>query len=129
MESLVAGVPEIDPVLMILAPAVVFSLCPTHPEDLAPIQVLIDRALGIDHIPNVWQLGNPGAKMVATWIDEFGGRLSPEFWSRFPPNAGSGQVPAGPPRSWIEPIGFKDLTFRGACAIVGELRQSLIETS
>lgn len=122
---------DIDPILFALLPAAVFMLCPTsfHPGDQNLISELFtlvldttSSELGLE--PKVAQ--HKIEELTGAWKIKHRGAVSPYFLNRF--RAGSGVLHPGdlPPESKpIEPRGFRSLSFRQACTIVGALVDSM----
>ena len=111
------------PLLMLLLPAAVFMLCPAsaHPMDVELVgQLVSDTSVAafetVEELTRKWLATNATA-------------LSPYFLSRF--RAGSGVLPQAdiPPASDpIEPQGFRSLSFKHACMIVGTLIDAMTPT-
>jgi hypothetical protein len=116
--TLVREFEQVRPVCFLLLPAPVFQLCPpsTEPDDvpvLAEVFAAVRRA------------APQAAYEVA--LAELGGavgRLSPYLRDRF--REGSGVPRQGAPREPavpVEPEGFRDLTYRQACALVAAFEE------
>ena len=115
----------IAPITFALLPAAIFMLCPTtaQPRD-AELLAGLFAAVG-DAAPD---RGQPGAALAErveavthAWLAREGTALSPYLLARFPPRSGvphGARLPASLP---VEPAGFRALTVRQACAIVGAL--------
>ncbi len=116
----------IPPITFALLPAAIFMLFPTtaHPRDGELLAGLF--AAVADAAPDRGEPAAALAKRVElvtrTWLGREGAQLSAYFTARFRPRSGllavaSGHAPATP----IEPAGFRELTVRQACMIVGTL--------
>ncbi|MFR0352438.1 DUF6025 family protein [Streptomyces sediminimaris] len=117
---LVRGFDEAAPVAFVLLPAQVFMLCPpsTSPADGELLTGLFRAVLAA---------APDGAHDVALdWLREHRDRLSPYLRGRFAngagvPADGTSRDPAVP----VEPEGFRELTFRQACMVVGAFEEAL----
>lgn len=129
-QTIIDQFPEVDPVFMVLMPAVVFALCPTnlHYGDVERMATLILRVKeSTDHLADQPDLMMDAVKRaVAEWLPLAQDGLSDYFLNRFYRrrgilNEGKLHVYSEP----VEPQGFRELTFRQACMIVGALIEAL----
>jgi hypothetical protein len=117
--SLVSHFQSVDPVCIVLLPASAFMLCPStaYPGDAELLEQLFGRVLGpVGSIEDT----------TRAWLGHARQRLSPYWLNRFKPRRGVlhvGELPAG--GEACEPRGFRQLSFRQACAIVGALYAAL----
>lgn len=112
---------EAAPVAFVLLPAQAFMLCPpsTAPADAEALTELFGavRAAGGGAVAHDTAL---------SWLDSHRDRLSPYLRGRF--RSGGGVPADGTPRDAAEPVepaGFRDLTFREACAAVAAFEEVL----
>ncbi|MFD1661067.1 DUF6025 family protein [Streptomyces caeni] len=108
------------PVAFVLLPAQVFMLCPpsTEPADAGLLADLF-RHLRAARPDDSYDT-------ALSWLAEHGGRLSPYLRGRF--RDGSGVPAGGETREAavpVEPEGFRELTFRQACAAVAACEEAL----
>ncbi|QEV17963.1 DUF6025 family protein [Streptomyces alboniger] len=110
---------EARPLAFVLLPAQAFMLCPpsTSPADTELMEGLLAslRAVGPDD----------AYEATLGWLARHGERLSPYLRGRF--RGGSGVPADGTPRSPavpVEPDGFRDITFRQACAAVAAFEEA-----
>ena len=113
--ALVEHFRDVDPICFLLLPAAVFMLCPSsaHPPDAELLGELF-RAVEQD----------PGSVEEETqaWLTRRAGALSPYFLNRFGARRGVLHVGDLPRAGWpLEPPGWRTLTFRQACMVVGAL--------
>ncbi|MGI5259349.1 DUF6025 family protein [Streptomyces angustmyceticus] len=110
---------EARPLAFVLLPAQTFMLCPpsTSPADIELLQGLLADLRTTD--------AERAYDITTAWLARHGERLSSYLRGRF--RSGSG-VPADgttrPPAVPVEPAGFRDLTFRQACAAVAALEEA-----
>lgn len=128
----------VDPLMFALMPAALFLLCPAdaHPGDAAALAELFarvqagtsvyagstdDRMMGeVDRIVRAW-LDDAGAP-----LDAAGASLSPYFLHRFTARRGVVHDTEVPEASRpVEPEGFRALSLRQACMIIGALTDAL----
>ncbi|SFX57268.1 hypothetical protein SAMN04487866_11231 [Thermoactinomyces sp. DSM 45891] len=118
--------PEVDPILFVVIPAVVFSLCPTdqHPRDNELLAELFLRVRkGTDHLAECpGQMAIEVECITLQWLGEQKSNLSQYFLDRFIPKCGilNNQKSHDFSRS-VEPEGFRELSFQQSCMIVGSL--------
>ncbi len=119
MTTLIRHFPAVKPVCFVLMPAQAFMLCPpsTAPEDLAVLNAVVKAVLTAEpdaaHDTARAELAVRGDRLSAY----LRGRFAPE---RGVPRDGEHWAPATP----VEPDGFRELTFRQACAIVAALEEA-----
>lgn len=130
-DTIIDKFPEIDPIMIIMIPAVVFSLCPAdvYEKDSHLLAKLFEQVKNAtDHLS-----GEPDEMMLEVervtgqWLSEARSSLSKYWMSRFTPKSGilNGEKVhdfSNP----IEPDGFRELTFQQACMIVGVLMESAL---
>jgi hypothetical protein len=125
---LVDAFDEIDPLVVVLAPAAVFSLCPRDqsPQDAARVSELIERVITGTPALLGDDLQAAVDAHVADWLATARREVSAAFMRRFAPRQGvlSGST-LNSRTAPLEPAGFRDLTFRQACAIVGALHAAM----
>lgn len=123
--TLVAGFNDIGPLCIVLLPAATFMLCPgsAYPADeellgelFADIAAEGERTIAAPEIEAI----------VHRWLERRRHALSSYFVDRFRAGSGLlyGSAPSAPSEP-IEPPGFRALTFRQACAIVGALDSAI----
>jgi Family of unknown function (DUF6025) len=124
---------NVDPILIVMIPAVVFSLCPAdvHEKDselLAKLFAEVKNAT--DHLS-----GQPDQMMLEVehitrqWLNKARPSISNYWMNRFNPRSGilhdervhEFSIP-------VEPDGFRELTFQQACMIVGVLMESEVKS-
>ncbi|MCA0350599.1 MAG: DUF6025 family protein [Chloroflexi bacterium] len=127
-QSIIDRFDEVDPMLLILLPAVIFALCPTnqHPHDAEALAALFEQVQQLE--PNSDQASYQQAisQRVAVWLDHQRSALSAYWINRFAPRQGilhSQTLVSSRP---VEPVGFRQLSFRQACMIVGALIHWLV---
>lgn len=135
-DALVATCGDFTPICSVLLPAAIFLLCPSdvHPPDSDLLAELFATVL------HMTASGDSGAAMASprelelvedvtrSWKARSGGALSPYFLSRFRPRSGLIENLDAPVESEpVEPPGFRTLSLRHACMIVGAL--STVESS
>jgi hypothetical protein len=130
-DTLVAAFPDIDPLYFILMPAAVFMLCPAdvHPRDGHLLATLFDEV----QVTTAPYAGTTDDRMMAEvdrvvrrWLVEAQRNLSPYFLNRFTARRGvlhDTEVPEA--SNAAEPDGFRRLSVRQACAVVGALTDAL----
>jgi hypothetical protein len=125
-QTIVDRFESVDPLLVILLPAAIFMLCPTsaHPRDAEQVAELIAsvrRATGEpDDRPE--RMMERTDQMVRKWLADARDTLSDYFLERFHTRRGvlhAGALPAD--SEPVEPEGFRALTLRQACMMVGAL--------
>jgi hypothetical protein len=130
-KALIDHFDEIAPVCFALLPVAVFMLCPTsaHPRDAELLTELFAETLdasGGDATHSPDEALSKVEAVTLDWKARHAAALSPYFLSRFAPRAGV-MHPCELPRESepIEPEGFRDLSLRRACMIVGALTESV----
>jgi hypothetical protein len=128
---LVTHFPDVDPVCIVLLPATVFMLCPTsaHPRDADLLGELFREVSQADP-DHAGDASNDLQRSVQTitqaWLARRASALSPYFLNRF--GVRRGVLPVGESTAGgqpLEPLGWRTLTFRQACMIVGTLHEAL----
>jgi hypothetical protein len=130
-ETLLAHFPAFDPICIALLPAAIFMLCPAsaHPRDAALLAELFrqvrEASAHLDTRPD-GPLQQTVEGVTRRWLARHAEALSPYFANRFHPRRGvlhtDGPPAASEPH---EPDGFRALTLRQACMIVGALVEFL----
>jgi Family of unknown function (DUF6025) len=129
-DTLLRGFSQIDPVYFLLMPAAIFMLCPpdVFVKDSETLSVLFQR------VRKATAHTDPGSTpavdetdgLVRDWLSEFGSSVSPYFLNRFRPGQGILQKVERPLESVAsEPDGFRDLTLRQSCQLVGSLVEAI----
>jgi hypothetical protein len=125
-QTIVDRFESVDPLFMVLLPAAIFMLCPTsaHPRDAERMAELIASVRRATSEPT----GRPEQVMERTdqvvrqWLAGARDTLSDYFLERFHARRGvlhAGALPAD--SAPVEPEGFRALTLRQACMMVGAL--------
>jgi hypothetical protein len=112
----------IRPIKFVLLPAAVFMLHPTDAhQDAEPLEELFEAVTNIDIDVKVEsEMQSVIDACVKNWLYRNSSCLSSYFLNRFLPKAGVLHSAPIPERSHpIEPRGFRSLTFRQACMLVG----------
>jgi hypothetical protein len=121
---------EVDPLFFILMPSAVFMVCPTsaHPRDgvlvaelIASVRHATDELAGRPE-----QMADMIGQVVREWLSAARGALSGYFLDRFHARRGvlhTGELPRD--SEPVEPEGFRALTLRQACMMVGALVETL----
>jgi hypothetical protein len=132
-DTLVAAFPDLDPLYFILMPAAVFMLCPAdvHARDgelLASLFDQVEVATAVYAGTTDDRLMAEVDRVVRRWLIDAQRELSPYFLNRY--NARRGvlhdtEVPEA--SNAFEPDGFRRLSVRQACAVVGALTDALGE--
>lgn len=128
--QVVSNFAEIDPILFVLMPACIFSLCPTdaHPDDAE----LVEDLLALVHRETDNLRGEPENMLrtlereVAGWCERRGDALSSYFVNRFSTQRSvhnSIELPSESTSLWV--TGFESLTTRQASILVGCLFENL----
>ncbi|MEU7583136.1 DUF6025 family protein [Streptomyces sp. NPDC041068] len=117
---LVRDFEQVNPLCFGLLPAQIFMLCPPDTEQR-------DEDLIADLFTAVLAAAPDAAHDTARgWLSTHQDRLSPYLRGRFEEGRG---VPTGTalrgPAAPVEPAGFRKLTFRQACAVVGAFEEAL----
>ncbi|MFT3770638.1 MAG: DUF6025 family protein [Minicystis sp.] len=126
-EALVKHFPDFDPLCFVLLPAAIFMLCPTsaHPGDAALLSELFRQIR--EEVP-AFDARRPlialerAEEVTRSFRARREGALSPYFLNRFRARIGvlhAGDLPAE--SEPVEPEGFRELTLRQACMILGAL--------
>lgn len=124
--AIVSRFPEINPIAFGLLPAAAFMLCPSsaHPDDGALLSELFDSV----RAARDGDSDDPGLALKAVeaaageWHARSSRSLSRYFRGRFGGRRGAIDAQDAPSESEpVEPGGFRELTFRQACMIVGAL--------
>ncbi|HEX8090779.1 MAG TPA: DUF6025 family protein, partial [Blastocatellia bacterium] len=129
--SLVAHFNEVNPICIVLLPASIFMLCPTsaHPRDS---ELLADLFRRVREVTKGCDTRQPHDMMVKIesvthdWVAYRGDSLSSYFLQRFRARSGvlhCGDLPAE--SDPVEPEGFRAVTMREACMIVGALADAV----
>lgn len=125
-QTLLNNFSEIDPILFVLMPASIFMLCTTdaYDGDSKQVQKLIKRVISetshMNRQPELMVIAVE--QVVMRWLDESKTHLSEYFLNRFHRHRGVSHLPEETkPSTFKEPIGFRDLTLRQACMIVGAM--------
>jgi hypothetical protein len=130
-DTLVAECPGVDPVFFVLMPAAVFMLCPAdaHPRDGDALAELFARVAA----GTAAYAGTTDDRMMAeidrivrAWLVTAQPVLSPYFLNRYTARRGvlhDTEVPAASRAA--EPDGFRRLSLRQACMIIGALTGAL----
>lgn len=120
--TLVDAFDDVQPLCVVLLPAATFMLCPgsAHPDDAELVgELLADAADPTLSAPEI-------EAITHRWLERRRDALSAYFADRF--RAGSGLLYDSAPPAPSVPIeapGFRTLTFRQACAIVGALDSAI----
>jgi hypothetical protein len=121
---------SVDPILFVLMPAAIFMLCPAdaYPRDSDLVSELIHSVRqateGLADRPESMMAAVDSA--VQRWLERATHALSGYFLNRF--GARRGVLNAGELPTYsdpVEPEGFRELTLRQACMIVGALAEAV----
>jgi hypothetical protein len=130
-DTLLAHFPAIDPLCIALLPAAIFMLCPAsaHPRDATLLAELFrqvrEAGAHLDTRPD-GPLQQAVEDVTRRWLARHAEALSPYFANRFHPRRGVLHTDEPPAASEPhEPDGFRALTLRQACMIVGALVEFL----
>ncbi|WP_054950389.1 DUF6025 family protein [Numidum massiliense] len=125
-QTIIRNFSTVDPIFIVLMPVVIFALCPTdcHAGDRERLEVLfreVKRSTD-PFSPQSDLMMQEVERVVAQWLQNNEGKLSRYFLNRFYPrqgilNEGESHTFSTP----VEPAGFRELTIRQACMIVGAL--------
>jgi len=122
-QSIIDAFDEVDPMLLILLPAVIFALCPTnqHPHDAEALTELFKQVQQLEPSSDQTTYQQTISQQVAGWLERQRTILSTYWIHRFAPRQGILHTQTLVSSRPVEPIGFRELSFRQACMIVGAL--------
>ena len=114
-QSVIAAMPELDPVMFIILPATIFLLCPRAQDG--------QDTLLVDELLRRVQSAHQGCQqgVVTEWFQERAGELSAYFLSRFYPDRGQPQQLAQCAGPLVIPDTFRAIPIETLCHIVAVL--------
>ncbi len=122
--SIVTQYDKLNPVMMVLLPASIFMLYAVRGKDADVVAELIQSTLSKVNNPENNEIAKSEARtVVRDWLARNSMSLSPYFLSKFRPTTGYSLDSALSVQELCEPEGFRKLTFRQACLIVGALHE------